>query len=140
MIATLPLRRIGPARRSTVRARGSGRSVARPRAHPARGSRARESVLTWEVRSFAAASAAIALGFVLALLYLSQTTAVSAGGYELRKLQSVHDEVVRQNALLEVRIARLDSPARIEIDAARLGLVRVDHVQVVPAEKLAARR
>ncbi|HUG55641.1 MAG TPA: hypothetical protein VMJ92_01080 [Candidatus Limnocylindrales bacterium] len=135
MIATLPLRRVGPARRSAARARPAatrrrGRSTVRER----------KANLTWEVRSFASASAAIALGFVLALLYLSQTTAISAGGYELQRLQAERDEVARQSALLEVRLAQLDSPARIEADATRIGLVRVSHVLVVPAEKLAIRR
>lgn len=136
MIAALPLRRGVPARRAAVRPSPNGRARGARRTRPAQ----RDESLTWEVRSFASASAAIAIGFVLALIYLSQATAISAGGYEIQQLRSARDEIVRQNALLEVRIASLDSPARIEADAARLGLVRVPHVLVVTAEKLAARQ
>lgn len=136
MIAAIPLRRTAPARRASV---GPARAVRQRRPRRATSAPRVES-LTWEVRSFAAAAAAIAIGFVLALVYLSQATAISAGGYEVQQLRAVRDEVRRQNALLEVQIAKLDSPARIEADAARIGLVRVPHVLVVTPEKLAARR
>jgi hypothetical protein len=52
----------------------------------------------------------------------------------------VRDELRRQNALLEVESARLDSPARIEAEARRLGLVRAAAVPVVQAEPIAAKR
>ncbi len=75
----------------------------------------------------------------MAVLYLSQTTALSASGYEAQRLAAQRDELRRQSALLEVRIARLDSPARIGAAAARLGLVRAAKVPVVPPEAIAAR-
>ena len=86
---------------------------------------------TWEVRTFVAVSAAVACVFVLAMLYLAQTTTVSARGYEAQRLERVRDELRRQNALLEVENARLDAPARIDAEAKRLGLVRVATIPVV---------
>lgn len=78
--------------------------------------------------------------FTLALLYLSQITSLSAGDYEVQRLQAERDELRRQNSLLEVQLARLDSPARIETLAARLGLVRVSNVQLLFPEPLQAKR
>jgi cell division protein FtsL len=95
---------------------------------------------TWEVRTFVVVSAAICAVFLLVVLYLSQATAVSTGGYETQRLERVRDELRRQNALLEVESARLDSPARIEAEARRLGLVRAASIRVVQAEPIAARR
>jgi len=95
---------------------------------------------TWEVRTFVVVSAAICAVFLLVVLYLSQATAVATSGYETQRLESVRDELRRQNALLEVESARLDSPARIEAEARRLGLVRAAAVPVVQAEPIAARR
>ena len=96
--------------------------------------------MTWELRSFAAASAAIAVAFVLALAYLAGSTGVATGGYEAQRLQAERDELRRQNALLELEVAKLDAPARIELAARSLGLVRLAYVPVVPAVPLAARR
>jgi hypothetical protein len=93
-----------------------------------------------EVRSFAAASAMIVLGFVLALVYLAGSTGVSASGYEAQRLQEQRDELRRQNALLELELARLDSPLRIEAEAKRLGLVRLTYVPTLPAQSLTALR
>ncbi len=87
-----------------------------------------------------AASAAIALVFLLAMLYLSQATAVSTSGYEVQRLEAVRDELRRQNALLEVANARLDAPARIEAEAKKIGLVRVSTIPVVKVEPVAAKR
>ena len=103
--------------------------------------RARRGVgTTWEVRTFVVVSAAICAVFLLVVLYLSQATAVATGGYETQRLERVRDELRRQNALLEVESARLDSPARIEAEARRLGLVRAAAVPVVQAEPIAAKR
>jgi hypothetical protein len=99
--------------------------------------------VTWEVRTFIAVSAAIALVFLLAMLYLGQTTTISTRGYEAQRLAQVRDELRRQNALLEVENARLDAPARITTEAARIGLVRVASIPVVqltPSEVTAADR
>ena len=95
---------------------------------------------TWEVRTFVVVSAAICAVFLLVVLYLSQATTVATSGYETQRLERVRDELRRQNALLEVESARLDSPARIEAEAKRLGLVRAAAVQVVQAEPIAAKR
>jgi hypothetical protein len=94
---------------------------------------------SWEVRSFVIASAAIVGAFVLVLLYLAQATAVSASGYEAQRLAAQRDELRRQNALLSIESARLESPARIEADAAKLGLVRAATIHVVAAEAVAAK-
>ncbi|MGH2492539.1 MAG: hypothetical protein ACRDF9_13655, partial [Candidatus Limnocylindria bacterium] len=61
-------------------------------------------------------------------------------GYEAQRLEGLRDELRRQNALLEVESARLDSPARIEAEARRLGLVRAASIQVVQVEPIAAKR
>ncbi|MGH2499813.1 MAG: hypothetical protein ACRDF0_06975, partial [Candidatus Limnocylindria bacterium] len=84
--------------------------------------------------------AAIVAAFLLAILYLSAATGLSAAGYEAQRLEAERDEFRRQNALLELEIARLDSPARLEAEAGRLGLVRVAHVPVLTVERLAAVR
>jgi hypothetical protein len=65
---------------------------------------------------------------------------VSAAGYEAQRLEAQRDELRRQNALLLIESARLDSPARIEADAQRLGLVRAATIRVVPSEAIAAKR
>jgi cell division protein FtsL len=114
--------------------------TARPRYGHAVPRRERGAGTTWEVRTFAVVAAAICAVFLLVVLYLSQATAVATRGYETQRLERVRDELRRQNALLEVESARLDSPARIESEAKRLGLVRAAAVPVVQAEPIAARR
>jgi cell division protein FtsL len=117
-----------------VRAAPMRRAVhPRPR-HTARVSRRAVTGTTWEMRTFVAVSAAIAFVFVIAMLYLAQTTTVSTRGYEAQRLEQVRDEIRRQNALLEVENARLDSPTRIEAEAAKAGLVRVASIPVVQLE------
>ena len=95
---------------------------------------------SWEIRSFALASGVIVAVFLGVLLYLAQATAVSAAGYEAQRLAQQRDELRRQNALLTIESARLDSPARIEADAQKIGLVRAATINVVPAEAIAAAR
>ena len=102
-------------------------------------SRAPETV-TWEIRTFGVTAAAIAAGFLLALLYLGQITGVSAHGYEMQRLEAHRDELRRQSALLDVQLAKLDAPARLEAQAARLGLARVGYVPVMNAVGLAAKK
>jgi hypothetical protein len=95
---------------------------------------------SWEIRSFLLASGVIVACFLLVLLYLAQATAVSAASYEAQRLSAQRDEVRRQNALLVIESARLDSPARVEADAQRLGLVRAATIRVVASEAVAAAR
>ena len=95
---------------------------------------------SWEIRSFLVASGVIVAGFLLVLLYLAQATAVSAAGYEAQRLAAQRDEVRRQNALLVIESARLDSPGRVETEAQRLGLVRAATIRVVGPEAVAAAR
>jgi hypothetical protein len=95
---------------------------------------------TWELRTFVAVSGAIACVFVLAMLYLIQSTTVSTLGYEAQRLERVRDELRRQNALLEVENARMDSPARIDTEARKLGLIRVATIPVVQLEPITAKR
>ena len=94
----------------------------------------------FETRSFLGAAAAIAVAFALALAYLAGTTGVASVGYEAQCLQATRDELHRQNVLLEIELARLDSPARIEAEARRLGLIRVAFIPVISADPLTARR
>ncbi len=95
---------------------------------------------SWDLHIFAIAIAAIVLCFALALVYVSQTTALSVAGYDVQKLAAQRDELRRQNSLLEVQSARLDSPARIAADASRLGMVHARFVPVIPAQPLTAKR
>ncbi|HEV2251131.1 MAG TPA: hypothetical protein VGT60_11560 [Candidatus Limnocylindria bacterium] len=95
---------------------------------------------SWDVRVFGAAIAAIVFCFALALVYVSQTTALSVAGYDVQKLAAQRDELRRQNSLLEIQSTRLDSPARIAADARRLGMVRARYVPVIPAQPLIAKR
>ncbi len=127
-----------PRRSSHVRRIGTNHS-ARSRT-VARHARSAVRATTWELRSFVSAAAAIAVAFVLALAYLGGSTGVASVGYEAQRLASQRDELRRQNTLLELELARLDSPARIEAEAKRLGLVRVAYIPVVPADPLAAHR
>jgi cell division protein FtsL len=120
------------------RARGSAVHATAPRA--VRGARRAVRTASWDLRIFGLAIAAIVFAFCLALLYVSQTTALSVGGYDVQKLAAQRDELRRQNALLEVQIARLDSPARIATDAQRLGMVHARYVPVIPAQPLIAKR
>lgn len=121
----------------------------RRRTQVARAQRARRSAATmprairtasWDLRIFGLAIAAIAFAFVLAVLYVSQSTALSVAGYEVQKLAAQRDELRRQNQLLEIQGTKLDSPARIAAEAARLGLVRTSYVPVIPAQPLTAKR
>ena len=123
-----------------VRAPRARRSHQRPLrgGHRPAASRSRAPA-SWEVRSFFVASLAIVVAFVLVLLYLAQATAVSAEGYEAQRLAAQRDELRRQNTLLEIESARLEAPARIEADAAKLGLVRAATIYVVTPEAIAAR-
>jgi len=95
---------------------------------------------SWDLRIFGSAIATIVFCFALALVYVSQTTALSVAGYDVQKLAAQRDEVRRQNSLLEVQSARLDSPARIASAAQRLGMVRARYVPVIPAQPLIAKR
>jgi hypothetical protein len=95
---------------------------------------------SWEIRSFLFASGVIVACFLLVLLYLAQATAVSAAGYEAQRLAAQRDELRRQNALLAIESARLDSPARVETEAQRLGLVRAATIHVVGPGAVAATR
>ena len=86
------------------------------------------------------ASGVIVACFLVVLLYLAQATAVSAASYEAQRLAAQRDEIRRQNALLMIESARLDSPARVEAEAQRLGLVRAATIHVVGPEAVAATR
>lgn len=155
MIASIPLRPTLRRARPSTRARTSARSMAtsRPAARTSRAvrapraqaavratPRARAQAITWETRTFAATALAIAAGFLLAVLYLGQITGMSAHDYQTQRLLAQRDELRRQHALADVQLAKLESPARIEVQAARLGLIRLGHVPVMSAEELAARK
>jgi len=118
------------AQRATHRPRGAVRASARERSRN----------VTWETRTFGVTALAIAAGFLLAVMYLGQITGVSANDYEMQRLETRRVELQRQSALLDVQLAKLDSPARIEAQAGRLGLLRLSHVPVMSAQELAARR
>ena len=150
MISSLSLRPAAQRARPSTRARASARSMATTRVvtAPARTRRAssalrpreRSDNVTWETRTFGVTALAIASGFLLAVIYLGQITGVSAHDYEMQRLEGQRDELRRQNALLDVQLAKLDAPARIEAQAGRLGLLRLSYVPVMSAQELAARR
>ena len=121
-----------------VQHRPHRQAVAHHRAASRQASRVRGA--SWEIRSFLLASGVIVACFLLVLLYLAQATAVSAAGYEAQRLEAQRDELRRQNALLAIESARLDSPARVETEAQRLGLVRAATIRVVVTEAAAATR
>ncbi|MDQ2952659.1 MAG: hypothetical protein M3R54_10395 [Chloroflexota bacterium] len=121
-----------------VRHRPHRQAVAHHRAASRQAARIRGA--NWEIRSFLLASGVIVSCFLLVLLYLAQATAVSAAGYEAQRLAAQRDELRRQNALLVIESARLDSPARVETEAQRLGLVRAASIRVVGPEAVAAAR
>lgn len=157
MIASLSLARTASRMRPSTRARASARSMATartprsaaravasqartsPRAATRTATRRREAV-AWETRTFAATAAAILAGFVLAVVYLGQITGVSVYDYEMQRLEAQRVELRRTAALLDIQLAKLDSPARIENQALRLGLVRVGNVPVINVQELAARK
>lgn len=152
MISSLSLRPAALRARPSTRARASARSMAtvRTAARPAarthrapaavRRTRERPQNVTWETRTFGVTALAIAAGFLLAVVYLGQITGVSAHDYEMQRLEARRAELQRQSALLDVQLAKLEAPARIEAQAARLGLLRLSHVPVMSAQELAARR
>lgn len=117
-----------PYRQAVGRHRSASRQAARVRG------------ASWEIRSFLLASGVIVACFLVVLLYLAQATAVSASGYEAQRLVAQRDELRRQNALLVIESARLDSPARVEAEAQRLGLVRAATIRLVQPEAVAAAR
>lgn len=123
-----------PARRHTKQPRSRAALLGRTHAVAAVRS------VSWDLRIFGAAIAAIVLCFALALVYVSQTTALSVAGYDAQKLAAQRDELRRQNSLLEVQSARLDSPSRIATDAQRLGMVRAAYVPVISQQTLIAKR
>ncbi len=152
MISSLSLRPAAQRARPSTRARASARSMATTKkatTHPVRTHRASAAVrrparvskqdFAWETRSFGVTALAIATGFLLAVIYLGQITGVSAHDYEMQRLEARRDELRRQNSLLDVQLARLEAPARIEAQAVRLGLQRLPHVPVMSAQELAAR-
>lgn len=128
MIASQAVRAATPRRVVHARPRHTQR-MARPAARA-----------SFEVRTFVGVSAVIATAFLLAMLYLAQTTAVSTLGYQAQHLEQVRDELRRQNALLEVENARLDSPARIQTEAMKIGLVRATQIPVVQLDPITATR
>jgi hypothetical protein len=130
--------RVPQARR--VQHRLHRQAVPHRRASSRHAAASRVRTTSWEIRSFLVASGVIVACFLLVLLYLAQATAVSAAGYEAQRLAAQRDEVRRQNALLMIESARLDSPARVEAEAQRLGLVRAARIGVVAAEAVAAAR
>ena len=128
----------GKARRS----RRGGSTVARPHRLAIGRTPAVAAVraASWDLRIFGLAIAAIAFSFALAVVYVSQTTALSVAGYDVQKLAAQRDELRRQISLLDVQSARLDSPARIAADAQRLGMVHARYVPLIPAQPLIAKR
>lgn len=135
----LPRGRSHAPRARTIHARARSAGRVSPR-REARGRSSRSPAASWDLRVFSATIAAIVLAFALALAYVGDTTALSLSSYTVQKLESARDELRRQNALLEVQSARLDAPARIAADAARLGMVHASYVPVISARPLTAKR
>ncbi|HLZ47136.1 MAG TPA: hypothetical protein VKR80_00625 [Candidatus Limnocylindria bacterium] len=124
----------GKARRSFDRGTSAAGKARRSRSAGSTGAS------SWDLRIFGLAIAAIAFSFALAVVYVSQSTALSVAGYDVQKLAAQRDELRRQISLLDVQSARLDSPARIAADAQRLGMVHARYVPLIPAQPLIAKR
>ncbi len=137
--AAIALRRGGAAVRAPARARHARRASTRlhvrrtgsPLVLPRAGA---------GLRLFVLSLGALATAFLLALLYLRFATGIAAGGYGLHELARQRDELRRENALLELQLRRLDTPARIEAEARRLGLQKTKTVLHLAAPALAAGR
>ena len=142
MIASQAVRLVSASLEGGSSAAGKARRSRRPGASRTTRTRPIAAVraASWDLRIFGLAIAAILFCFAIALVYVSQTTALSVAGYDVQKLAAQRDELRRQNSLLEVQSARLDSPARIAADAQRLGMVHARYVPVIPAQPLIAKR
>lgn len=156
MIASVSLARTTSRALPSRRARASARTMAtakaaRPMRATSRSAHAsprgavrtatpRSEAVAWETRTFVTSAAAILVGFLLAVVYLGQITGVSADDYEMQRLEARRAELRRTAALLDIQLAKLDSPARIENQALRLGLVRVGNVRIMDVQELAARK
>ncbi len=88
-------------------------SHARASISPARTAQRVVRAASWDLRIFGIAIGAIVLCFALALVYVSQTTALSVAGYDVQKLAA---------------------------DASRLGMVRAKFVPVISPQPLTAKR
>lgn len=87
----------------------------------------------------------VALGMTVMLAYAVAAAVVTRDGYAALKLRREIEDIRAQNALLRYQINLVESSARIEQAAQRLGLQRVDPVQqvdyvVLPASDCAASR
>jgi hypothetical protein len=117
-------------RATAARASAKRRSAATPRR---RGAVRRRVSFDASARIFVLSAGVLATAFLTALLYLRFATSIAANGYDLHDLEARRDELARQNALLQLRIDRLDAPARIEAEAQRLGLVKAAHTLFLTA-------
>ena len=119
IIGARPATGIGVLRR---RPRPRSRPVSRPRARARRVTSGREALY-----SLSAVLVAIAASVGLGLLYLSQSTHVSAIGYQIDRLQAQVDDLRAEQQSLAFQIGEARSPTTIEARAkAELNLVALD--------------
>jgi cell division protein FtsB len=119
IIGARPATGIGVLRR---RPRPRPRPATRPRPRPRRLASGREAL-----NSLSAVLVAIAAAVGLGLFYLSQSTHVSAIGYQIDRLQAQVVELRAEQQSLTFQIGEARSPSTIEVRAkAELELVALD--------------
>jgi cell division protein FtsB len=119
IIGARPATGIGVLRR---RPRARPHPASRPRPRARRLTRGRDAL-----NSLSAVLVAIAAAVGLGLFYLSQSTHVSAIGYQIDKLQAQVDQLRAEQQSLTFQIGEARSPSTIEARAkAELNLVALD--------------
>ncbi len=84
------------------------------------------------VRKCAVLTLAILAGFVLVMLYTYQTTRIITLGYQAEKLQSGISDLQTENNQMELEIAKLQTPERVEqIATTKLGMQEPQDFMVV---------
>ncbi len=70
---------------------------------------------------------------LIAMLYISQSSAVATLGYDVKRLEAERARWIARNEQLRVEIGQLESLPRLEAAAARLGMVPPERVVFVQA-------
>jgi hypothetical protein len=70
----------------------------------------------------AAFAAALALGALVSMLYVNQTSVVATTGYEVRGLETERDQWVIKNEQLRLKLSEMRSLDRVADEAGKLGM------------------
>lgn len=88
---------------------------------------------------FVAIGLVVLLG-LLALLYISQNSAISTLGYEIKRLEAEQGRWIARNEQLRLEIGQLESQSRIEDAATQRGFAPPERVTFVRADASALPR